>query len=192
MHWLDEVFSLLHSFDQLGTRQLPNGRQMLGHAPHVGPEAYLHILFPGLKRDGLKKLEAEAGRRLPDQLSELYSRCNGMILYSGSLSIYGLRTSYARTGDEAWQPFSIAIPNVDERINDADPDAVFFGSYDWDGSFLYTSTNSPVVYRCSRESARPLNKWQSVQEMLLSEVYRLSKLFDRNGKEIDEDVATIP
>jgi hypothetical protein len=192
MQHMKEVLSILRRFEHLGTRSLPNGTQLIGHVPHLAPEAYLHVVFPGLKKTDLSRMEMEIGRSFSPSLLELYSSCNGMTLFSGSLALYGLRTSYARTGDAVWQPFSIAIPNVDERLDGADQDAVFFGTYDWDGSLLYTSPKSPVVYRCTRDSTRPLNKWPSVQNMLLSEVRRIDKLFDANGKPIDDGVPTTP
>lgn len=192
MRNFDDVWHLLHAFDHLGTRTLPDGTQLVGHVPHVGSEAYLHVVFPGLGSEQRISLEKVCGRPIPPWLLELYSEHNGMILFSGSLALYGLRASYGRSGDGAWQPFNLAEPNVDERMVDAPPEAVFFGTYDWDGSLLYTTANSQAVYRCSRDSPKPLNEWANVRLMLTAEVHRIGRLFDAGGRELDDSVPTTP
>jgi len=129
---------------------------------------------------------------LPKDFEEFLTLSNGCYFFSGSLSISGLRKSYRRTVIASRQPFDITTPNIEQRPRDAEDSFLFFGFYKWDGSRLYIDAKTGRVFRCSAESAKPLNNWNSFSEALLSEVKRLSKLFDGQGRKIDPDQATTP
>ncbi len=187
-----ELWAIVRKSEPLGVRKLPDGTILIGHVPQVAPEAYLHNVFPGLDRKGLNQIESLIGQPLPEPLRRFYTVFNGLDLFSSSLAIFGLRANYSRSGDDAWQPFDITLPNVDERIDNANDDTVFFGSYEWDGSLLYMNAEDPSVYRCSRESVEPLNQWSTLEEALIQETRRLDALFDTKGRKIDENRPTTP
>lgn len=193
MDYIDDILSSLESYSSLGTRTLANGARLIGHIPAVAPEAYLHSVFPGLDQTGMARLEGVAGRPLPESLRALYSRCNGLILFNGALSLFGLRDPFLE-GDEGdvGQPFSIDIPNLDERPGDAKDDMVFFGVYEWDGSLLYGRPGSAEVIRCRPDSVRPVTSWPSLAMALTGEVKRLRALHGRDGLPLYEDVPTAP
>src|SRR5262245_35891125 len=134
MDYLDRVFGLLEASSDLGVRVLDNGTRLIGHVPHVAPEAWLHIIFAPLSLTQVAQVEHEIATSLPEPFGDFLRRSNGLSLFSDSLSIHGLRSSYARSGDAVWQPFSIVTPNVPERPRSAGPSLVFVGSYASDGS----------------------------------------------------------
>lgn len=190
--YFDDLMEVILRAESLGSRTLSNRVRLIGHVPHEGPEGYLHEVFPALDDAQIALVEQDVGRPLPDELKEFYRHTNGLHLFSGALSIDGLRHSYVRMGDESRQPFSITTPNVRERPRDADDSFVFFGGYGFDASPLGMFPDSPVVYRCKRWTAVPINEWRSFEEMLISEVHRLDGLFDEKGRKIDPDAPTTP
>lgn len=192
MESLDYLLEVVSRAEHMGERTLSNGVRLIGHVPHMAPEAYFHVTYPPLNEGQIDSLEKAIGRELPFELRAFYHKTNGVKLFGYSLSIDGLRHSYVRVGDEAWQPYSIVTPNTIERPPDADESLVFIGGYRWDGSQLCMTPNSPVVYRCQFGTAKVLNKWSSFDEMLTSEVNRLSTLFDEKGRKIDADAPTAP
>lgn len=179
---LSDVHAVIEPARALGSRKLDDGTELIGHVPHVAPEAWLHMLFPPLPPQGIERIEAELGRPLGPAFSSMLALHNGLSLFSDSLSIYGHRATVSRTGDAAWQPFSIRTPNTLERPKDADPSHLFVGSYGSDGSQLYIDVRDSRVYRCSRRSAAPLNRWDDFFGMLNSEARRLATLFDGQGR----------
>lgn len=183
---------ILEKAKRLGIKTLPEGTELLGHVPHVGPDAWLHVLYACLSEADLEELEARTGRRLPEPYRRLLRETNGLSLFSGALYISGLRRSYERKGDGAWQPFAIEDANVLERPADAKPDYVFIGGYKADGSRLYMSPDRADVFRCERDSAVPLNKWKSLPHFLLSEANRLATHFDESGRRLDVGTSTAP
>lgn len=197
MHYFDEIINDLKRYEHLGTRTLSNGTRLIGQKPlpglpGIGPP-YYHKIFARLNENEIDLLEIEIQRPLPSFLKRFYILANGLNIFSGALSVQGLRYSYKRTGEDIWQPISLQTPNVMERPKDADDDFVFFGFYDWDGSQLYATTRNSAVYMCARyQSKRVLMEWPSFEEMLVSEVRRLNTLFDDSGQKVDENVPTIP
>jgi hypothetical protein len=181
-HYYARVMEVILRAEALGARRLANGTYLIGHTPHVAPEAYLHVTYPALDDAQIDAIDQAIGRPLPDQLRDFYRYSNGMDLFGCTLSIFGLRTKFERTGDAAWQPFSIVAPNVTERPHDAEEPLVFFGCYESDGSQLAMSSQSRVVYRCRARTAQTIGQWPSFEDMLVAEVTRLSYLFDETGR----------
>ncbi len=192
MDYLERVVNLIDSYSCLGQRILDNGTRLIGHAPHIAPEAWLHIVFPPLGSREVSFIEDDVGESLPATFSFFLQRCNGLSLFSDSLNIYGLRKSFARTGDSVWQPFSIKTPNVDERPRRSKPSYFYIGGYRWDGSLIFIDKDTEHVYRCKQRNTKPLNHWPSFEEMLESEARRLSDIFDRQGHPLNPEEPTTP
>jgi hypothetical protein len=187
-----KAIKILERYKSLGYRELGNGTKLIGHVPHVAPEAWHHRIFPPLNENSIREIEKIIHMALPDSYVEFLKSTNGINMFSDSLSFSGLRLSYVRVGDESIQPYHIKTFNLYERPEDSENSFVFVGHYFDDGSLLYIDKSDGAVYRCTRESSKPLNRWDDFWGMLLSETIRLSKLFDRQGKKIDPDKPTKP
>src|SRR5205823_4209427 len=75
--------------------------RLIGHVPHVAPEAWLHAIFPGLTAQQVDQISNYLGVPVPAVFSLFLQRCNGLRLFS-KISIDGLRRNYSRTGDDIW------------------------------------------------------------------------------------------
>jgi|SRR6185369_4004354 len=192
MEALQKIFPILDRAKPLGARTLPNGTRLIGHVPHVAPEAWLHEIFPPLHAHGIEAIERGIKRALPQDFKTFLEFANGLMLFSCSLSIYGFRTNYSRTGDDAIQPFDIITPNTYERPKDALPSYVFIGGYRSDGSLIYIDSDTSKVFRSARKRSIPLNEWTNLEEMLVTETIRIALLFDDRGKRIDPRESTAP
>lgn len=185
------VVGILEKAAVFGERTLSNGTRLLGHVPHVAPQAWFHIIFSPLSVGEIATLERTLGRRVPPVYKDfLMTFGDGLGVFSGSISLDGLQRSTTRSGDDLCVPFPLDIPNVYERLRNADPNAFFIGGYGQDVSLLYL--NGERVFRCSRKSATPLNTWDSFEEMLVGELNRLSKLFDGSGRLKQAGAITTP
>src|SRR5262249_50871758 len=149
-----------------------------GHAPHIAPEAWLHELFAPLKKTEIATAEENIGYSIPKDFAEFLLAYNGLNLFSTSLSIYGIRKKNVRSGDDVWQPFDLSTPNVFERPSDSTDSQFFIGGYNWDGSKLFIDNRNRKVFRCTRDSAKPLNHWEDFGCMLISECNRIAELYD--------------
>jgi hypothetical protein len=190
--YLHDIYSIIEKAKIFGYKDVSNGAKLIGHAPHVAPEAYFHLIFPGLDEKDIHHMESQLGKGIPVPLATFYFINNGISIFSGSLSIDGLRRNYSREGDDVWQPFNIVDLNTFDAPPDTEENQLFFGGYQDDGSLLYVDLKDLSVYRCTRDSTRPLNAWPSFEEMLLSETQRLSELFDEKGILIKGVKSTAP
>lgn len=177
-----QILSIIDRARDMGFKRLSTGVQLIGHIPHLAPEAYLHVVFPALDESQLEEIERQVERPLPEPFRRLLEMSNGMLLFAYSLAIYGLRGLNVRTGDEAWQPFSIRTSNTMERPRNIPWSALIVGSYRQDGSYVYIDGDTGVTIRCTRQSGTNLNQWDNFETFLLSEVTRLSTAFDSYGK----------
>jgi hypothetical protein len=175
-----------------GTATSENGAHMYGHVPHVAPEAWFHILFPPLDESALAELESRLRRPVPDSYRELLKITNGLDLFSGAITLYGLRKDYSRKPSIVL-PFDLGDPNVHERPRIMDPSWFIFCSYRADGSSAYIDPGDGRVYRGSRDMTKPrLNQWASLDTFLGDEVRRLGPHFDNRGKRLDPSRPTTP
>ncbi len=192
MSYCDIVSNVIESAKGAGIRELHEGTILVGSVPHIAEEAWLHQIFKGLSDEEIILLESQLNRKVPQPYRAFLEEMNGAIFFSGSIALYGFRENYHRDQQTIWQPFDLLTPNVYERLADANDTYFFIGGYNWDGSLLYIDTATNFVFRCSRDSSKPLNKWHSFEEMLKVEVNRISSLFDEKGRELDELKATTP
>lgn len=189
---LAEVFNVVQRAAAFGTAISENGAHMYGHVPHVGPEAWFHVIFPALTSEALTGLENRLRRSVPPEYRQLLTVTNGLYLFSGSLSLYGLRTDYSRRLG-IWLPFDLGDPNVHERPRAADPSWFVFGFYDEDGSNTYIDPTEGRVYRGSRDMRQPrMNQWASLDEFLIAETRRLQTHFDDRGVQLNPSRPTTP
>jgi len=190
MNSFAQVLKFLEKARHLGSVE-QDGVQLIGHVPHVAPEAYLHLVFPGLNDKEVEQLDVEIRRRLPAWLRDFYRRANGIDMFSGTLSIHGLRR-YLIDDNGAPQPFSLSLINVDERVPGAPDDCIFFATYGFDGSLLCTLGKGNQVYRTGRETFEILNRWKTFSSAIIEETERISNLFNNNGELKHPDAPTTP
>jgi len=186
------LIEIVDEYRSLGFKELSNGALLVGHVPHVGPEAWLHLLFRGLSEAELTELDRRLGRRLPDSYRQFLAWHNGLSLFSGALYLAGLRTSYVRAGEAMWQPFALEDSNVTGRPRSARPSDVFIGGYKADGSVTLLSSDGSWVCRCDPTGSTILNQWPSIETMLTDEARRLRGHFDDKGRRLDQARSTAP
>ena len=187
-----DIVKLLNSYRILGEKRIGNGTYLIGHAPHIAPNAWLHSIYPGLNLDEIKELEGMLNKPIPDCYQSFLRQYNGLKIFNTTFCLDGLRRNYNRNFDDVWQPFDIRTPNISERPKNTPNHFFFIGGYDWDGSLLYIDTHTDKVHLCHRDNATSLHEWDDFELMLESEILRIINLFDSKGKEIDSSMSTLP
>lgn len=193
MNYFEEVKKELFKYKSLGEEIAQNGTLLIGRAPHVARLAWLHEIYPTLNEIDLTNLEQELKTKIPEEYRFfLQHYSNGLGIFVSKFYLYGLRKDLARSIEASRQPFSPVISNIDERAENAKTSYFFIGGYSWDGSKLYIDGETGIVHYCERWDATSLYQWNSFSEMLLSEIKRLTSLFDENGIIINKDLHTTP
>ena len=186
-----DFYNTIKGFKELGTKETKFAN-LIGKAPHIGREAWLHSIYKPITEKNIAELKNELCVKMPKVYEEFLLVCNGLSVFGTTLSLFGYRHNYIRDLENIWQPFNVITANNSERLFDAKTNHFFFGFYNWDGSNLFIDTDTLKVYRCSEDSVKILNEWESLEDMLLSEIDRLMLLFNKDGIKLDKDQETIP
>lgn len=191
MAMFEKVEKNLLKASNLGLVKLDTGVTLIGHVPFIAPHAYLHQIFPPLIISEIEGLQRDIGTPIPEIFVKFLLFSNGLKTFSDSFCINGLRKINVRAGKLARQPYDITTANCEQRHSKAPKDWLFIGGYGWDGSLLAIDLNGKA-FRCDRSKLNILNTWPSFDGMLISEVMRISQLYDSNGRVIDENEPTTP
>ncbi len=194
MNYFEEIKKELFKYKRLGEETVPEtGALLIGHAPHIAREAWLHKIYPVLSNNDITSLETNLQTTIPTVYKYfLQQYSNGLNLFVAEFSLDGLRKELGRSVAASRQPFDLSIPNIDERPDNARDSYFFIGGYSWDCSKLYIDKETNKVHYCDRWDATSLYEWNSFEEMLLSEIKRLSSLFDEDGVIINKGLHTTP
>jgi hypothetical protein len=173
------------AWSHLGWEEPIEGTLLIGRIPHVGPEAWLHKFYSPIPQERLRTAFEGLRCPVPSEYLDILGEVNGWSFFSGLFALYGVRSSYARSGPTIWQPFEVRDANGQERVKGAHPEVFFVGSYPREGYRIGYKTTTGEVFRCARNDPAPLQEWASFSEMLKSEMDRYSRQFDSDGHRID-------
>jgi len=190
-----DILSLLSGFDK--ARDHETGTAFFRtHVPWVAPFAYLHIIFKPAPFDALSRTAKTL--EMPLSLTEFLQAQNGAILFSGAVSIYGVHRPgqlFMREDPDFVLPFNIE----DENSNWPPVDRarfLSFAGYGFDGSSVCIDRNDSQIYLFQRGkqalSAAPAYSWPNINVWIISEITRLTALFDRRGKRLVDEAQTLP
>ena len=157
-----ELENLLMRFSHLGVSHSKNGALLIGKAPHIAEYAWLNIMYPCITEAEVCDLEKRLGVAIP----EIYR--DFLMNVSNGLNI---------------MTCTLALHGCRTSYNRADFES---------RSKLYLNTSDNKIYYCDRYDATPLKSWDSLSDMITSEVERIFGMFDADGHYIDEDVPTTP
>jgi len=193
MVYFKELEQLLYRFESLGIEKSQNGAILIGRASHIAPLAWLNCLYPVLENEEILLIEEKLGTKIPEDYKFFLSNfSNGLGIFVSVFSLYGLRKDLVRSIEASRQPFSIFTTNLIEKPKNSKDSYFFIGGYNWDGSNLYIDKQTNKVHYCDRWDATSLFEWNSFDEMIVSEVKRITNLFDKKGVILDENRFTTP
>jgi len=187
-----DVLEKLNRYKTLGEQRLEDGTSLIGRAPHIAPQAWLHSIHSPLTIGELTGVTNAITAEIPEAYRTFLQHYNGLKIFNTTFCLYGLRRNSVRNLTTVGQPFNIITTNTLERPRGATMNMFFIGGYDWDGSLIYIDNANGDVHLCNGKTAASTFKWPGFEEMLDAEISRLIALFDDDGKALDEDASTLP
>ncbi|KZN60046.1 hypothetical protein N474_25250 [Pseudoalteromonas luteoviolacea CPMOR-2] len=186
------TINLLNEFSDKDKVETENGSTLIKNIPVVAPRAYLHAVYRALSDDDIGVVEADVGITLPDELKCFYKSSNGLKLFGGAISLYGLRDDNSRSIDSSLQqPFDIVMPNAlghNYRV----PNTIYIGSYKDDGSIIGYNLKTGAIHRQLKTDTFKINHWTSLSDFLNQEYKRLSGLYKEDGLQCEGVTDTTP
>lgn len=169
---------MIQKYGHLG-HEVTQEWELIGKAPHIAPLAWLHKFYKPLNDDDIQKLEFQIRRRVPNEIKQFLKITNGLGMFNTTFTLSGYVYLFKREIGY-WQPFSLFDEQSTRRENNHN-NFFFFGGWDKDGSSIYLDTDTGKVFRCKQRDATPLNEWNCLEELLLSEYKRLVEQHDDFG-----------
>lgn len=188
-----DLEKLLMRFSHLGVSHSKNGALLIGKAPHIAEYAWLNVMYPCATETEIYDLEKRLGCAIPKVYKDfLMNVSNGLNVMNCTLALHVCRMSYNRADFESRYPFNIEDVQKYERPKNATQEMFFFASYNYDCSKLYLNTSDNKIYYCDRYDATPLKSWDSLSDMITSEIERIFSLFDTDGRIFNRMAPTTP
>jgi hypothetical protein len=159
--------------------------------PWVAPEAYLNIIYKPAAPAVLKSVAEKW--RFPAPLISVLSMHNGALLFSTAMNLYGVVAPpklLNRQDRFLVPPFDIEREN---QFWPLDRDRLLvIGGYRL-GFRVCIDRNNCRVYAFHKKGPQlPVASWDSIEHWLNSEILRLAKLFDNEGRRIGPESETGP
>jgi hypothetical protein len=166
----------------LGFERLGDGTLIVGRVPHVAPLAWFHEVYASLSKEAIEQKSASFPRLGWFPYPEFLLELNGCHLFSGALWMLGIRTSYRRE-PTIHLPWDIHNTNLSHVKIGFDRDALLVGGGRFcDREVLYFQDRSGTIQAIDEQSEKWLFRWNSVDELLRTEVERLLPQFDLDGR----------
>jgi hypothetical protein len=180
-----DLLALLSRFDNLSDRETDHAyfRTLV---PSVAKYGYLSVVFKPQAPDIVAAVSTELN--LPPALCEFYTSWNGARLFFGALSIRGCLPAgqlLNRSDPFALLPFDLRESGRGLASRLERKGLLRIGTYNADGSIVCISRDSGRVECYVEEDlGRVRQAWGSVNEWLVSEIARISLLFDSKGNRL--------
>lgn len=185
-----DLLSLVSKFRRFDDHENANA-SFRTRVPWIGPEAYLHIVY----KPALPKLLSEAAERwsFPAEIFDFLKHQNGAMLFSGSLNLYGVVDPERLLNREdrfSLPPFNLERENTSWKFH---PERLLvIAGYRLDGSRVCIDRTDRRIHIFQKGQRIPLASWATFEEWLLSEVERLTDLFDESGRRTSPEAQTGP
>jgi hypothetical protein len=189
---IEAALNILKSYNYLGEKKVADDTLLIGKAPHIAEQAWLHTIYSPLADRGITLIENSISKNIPADFKTFLRISNGLNVFNTTFCLFGIRENYKRTHDAVLQPFDIIIPNTIEKPKGLNNKNIIIGYYDWNGSYIHIDTQTNKVHLSERETTKSLYEWKNFDDMLHSEIKRLCRLFDKEGCELFPDISTLP
>lgn len=172
----ERILAPLEAWSCFGEETNAMGTRLIGHAPHIAPKAYVHVIYAPLGEAELHEFRERLGRPVPTQLGEFYTYANGLMIFSSTIRILGYVPSKRRASTSIYNyPSNLLIENVSARIKGLSYGAVVVGWYKSDGSYVSIEEDGATVRFDSKGSGELIQEWPDFDAWLSSEIAILNK-----------------
>ena len=163
--------------------QLAPGGVLFCHTPHIAEFAYLARVYDPAPADPVRAWTKAHDRENP-YLIFLREVANGLVF--GNLGLFGVIEQIDRSGRGAGQAISLDHGNTWERpVNLDDRDMVIGGIVGWSSRGSYVMEREGAVRLTHhQDGAEIAGRWPDLHTMLRSELTRIARLHDREGRKL--------
>ena len=148
-------------------------------------KAYLNVLFNPAAQSELRFAEESLECKFPPSLCKFYEQYNGMMLFSESLRIYGIKANFSAP----YIPYDIVKHNKLDDIHSYGTqflNYVVFGYYS-SCLFCFDKTNLNLLHVVDKKQRKIVYSFANLSELLSHYVNYLIEEYSETGKKIHYD-----
>lgn len=174
----EKVLGPLMIWSNAGDTSNEMGTRLIGHAPHIAPKAYVHVVYAPLGEAELQELTERLGRPVPPQYREFLTHANGLSIFLPNLiRVMGYVPLKRRASNSVYNyPSTLMIENVSARIKGLSHDAVVVGWYQEDGSYVSIEDDGKAIRFDSKGHGGLIQEWPDFDTWLISEIAHRNSL----------------
>lgn len=159
----------------------PNGARLVCNLTWIHHNSWLHRVMPPCSEDAVASLAPKTGRQPPRELVDFLRHANGVSLFNGSLSIFGVRGDFSRNPETAQLlPYDLANHHWgwSRHFN---RDDFLVGSCGPDVNPCVWRAFDASIDRIDQTSGDVLESWPSFQDWLIGEAEWFSSCHHADG-----------
>lgn len=167
----EKILAPLEEWSQFGEKTNVVGTRLIGHAPHIAPNAYVNVVYAPLSNAELQEFSERLERKIPDQFKSFLTYANGLMVFSGAIRVMGYTPLDRKSDTHIFNyPSNIIVPNVSARVKGLSSAEVLVGYYKEDGSYLSIEESGRAVRFDAKGSGNLIKDWPDFDTWLSSEI----------------------
>lgn len=183
------ITEAISSWKHLGYQRFPNGTELVGHVPHVAPEAWFHKVYAAKESFDVRKYYGGEVNRINEySYFDIFNEFNGINLFSGAFYLFGNRENYNRDWKVAIaQPWDFSNGlHSNEEYGIPEYAIIIGGSHSLpDGIYFFETIGGNISAVDRSIPGKIMYKWPNMENFLNREISRLCKIFDADGRPTD-------
>jgi hypothetical protein len=173
----EKILMPLEEWAHLGETTNDMGTRLIGHTPHVAPEAYVNVVYAPINSNDLNEFTQRLGRPIPHQLSEFLSYANGLMIYSGALRVKGYRPLKRKPNSDVYDYASCIMTDNSRNMNGLKEHDTVVAWYKADGSYVLLDEDGKAVRFDPKVGGHVIQEWPDFDTWLSSEIAILNEKY---------------
>jgi hypothetical protein len=180
----EKVLAPLEEWAHLGEKSNESGTRLIGHVPHVAPQAYINIVYPPLSEENFEEFEKRFAKPIPMQYRSFLGSANGLNIFSDAFRVMGY-VPLKRSGTSVHtHPSNFMMSNVSARMKGLDPEDIIVGWYKSDGSYVLLNEAGKAIRFDAKGDGTMIKEWPDFDTWVTSEVAFLNQEYKSGNIEI--------
>jgi hypothetical protein len=179
------VLAIVDRYRTAKDQEFPSGARLVCPLPWIHQNSWLHRVMPPCPEDSVATLATTTATQPPHELVEFLRCANGLSLFNGSLSVFGVRGDFGRSLENALLlPYDLADHHI-AWSRHFRRDDFLLGTCGADVDPCVWRAADGRVDRMTQQDGDVLESWPSFHDWLMSEADRYATCHSANGHLLD-------
>lgn len=176
------VLAIVDRYRTAQDQDFASGARLVCPLPWIHQNAWLHRVMPPCSEDGIATLAPSTITQPPEELAEFLRCANGLSLFNGSLTVYGVRGDFSRNMETALVlPYDLADHHI-AWSRHFSRDDFLIGTIGPDADPCVWRAADGRIDRITQQDGNVLEFWPSFHDWLMTEAERYAACHGGDGR----------